>query len=291
MKFGNPIARALVALALAAPATGLIATTPVAMAQDAPAQHQRVVPLEGGQNFRDLGGYETQDGRTVKWGMLYRSGAMDKLTSSDFAELRRRGIVVVSDFRDNRERTKAPVAWPEEGAPRVHSKDYAMDMGPIVGMLTGPDVTGEKAREAFAETYAELPYQFADQYKLMFAELLAGNAPLAFNCSAGKDRTGVAAALLLTALGVPRETVFEDYLLSNQYFKPADLSGQDGPEAAFYRSLPEEVIQALMGVERDYLEASFAGIEARSGSVEGYFEQELGLTPTDIQKLRDLYTE
>ncbi len=267
------------------------APAPVAVAQSAPVEHQRLLPLEGGNNFRDLGGYRAVDGRTVKWGVLFRSGAMNGLTDADFAYLRKLGIATVCDFRDNRERSQAPVHWPVEGMPHVFAKDYSMNIGAMIQTLTAPGLTGEKTAAMMADLYRGLPYDFADQYRTMFAQLLAHRVPLAFNCSAGKDRTGVAAALVLTALGVPRETVFEDFLLSNQYYDPTKGAQGNSAEAKFWLSLPDDVRKALMGVDRRYLEAAFDAIDKRSGGIDGYFKDELGLTPADFVTLRNLYLE
>lgn len=300
------VAGALVALALASSAAYSLPTgaapASAQAAQASPAQatpestadagHQRLLPLEGGQNFRDLGGYRAADGRHVKWGLLFRSGAMNRLTPADFATLRRMGIATVCDFRDNRERASAPARWPEEGAPHVLFTEYeSADNAAIFRALTQPGMDGERTRTMMAGFYRELPYQFAGQYRRMFGELLAGHVPLAFNCSAGKDRTGVAAALLLTALGVDRDTVMEDYLLSNRYFRPERAMSEDAPEMAFFRSLPQDVVTALMGVDARYLDASFAAIEERSGGIRAYYRDELGLSDADIARLRALYLE
>ena len=109
---------------------------------------------------------------------------------------------------------------------------------------------------------------------------------MVFNCSAGQDRTGVAAALILTLVGVPRETVTQDYLLSNTYYKPAAKPGAEDPAVAMFRRLPPDVVQALMGVDARYLDAAFAAIEAREGGWKRYVEQDLGLTSADLALLR-----
>ncbi len=272
------------AFALLVAVTGVADARPAAAARTA---HDRLVPLQGGQNFRDLGGYRTSDGRIVKWGMLYRSGAMNALTPADFATLAQRGLRTVCDLRDTRERSKAPVGWPTGHAPSVFADDY--DMTGAMRELADPALDGVKARAMMQRTYADLPFRFAGQYRRMFAELAAGHAPLAVNCSAGKDRTGVAAALLLTVLGVPRATVMQDYLLSNRYFDPARAAAQDPNTAAFAQRLPADAVKALMGVEPAYLDAAFAAIEARPGGLAAYLRDQLGLDPATVRRLRDLY--
>ena len=123
----------------------------------------------------------------------------------------------------------------------------------------------------------------------MFAELLAGHAPLAFNCSAGKDRTGIAAALLLTALGVPRETVIGDYMLTNQTLDPAKLMAGRAMANSPFAALPPEAVRMLVGVDRSYIEAAFAVVDAHAGGAQGYLRDELGLDAKAIARLRRLY--
>jgi protein-tyrosine phosphatase len=251
---------------------------------------ERLLPLEGGSNFRDLGGYRTLDGRQVAWGRLYRSAVMSSLTPDDFVELGKLGIQTVCDFRSTDERKREPVNWPEGVQPTVLATDYGLDMGAIAAMFSGGAVTAEKTRAAMTEFYRQTPYAFADQYARMMRELIDGRAPLAFNCSAGKDRTGVAAALILTALGVPMETVIEDYLLSNIHYRPKapSPSATPDPAAKLLASLPADALQALMGVERQYLEASFATIAA-NGGMDVYLRDTLKMTADDVEKLRESY--
>lgn len=255
------------------------------------AAHQRVLPLEGGQNFRDLGGYRTRDGRTVRWGLLYRSGSMHWLTEKDFAYLDRLGIRTVCDFRDTNERTAEPVNWPKGQAPAILADDYKLDLGGIGLGAPGQPLTPERARQMIAALYPRMLVQFNGQYRRMFGELLAGRVPLAFNCSAGKDRTGIAAALVLTALGVPRETVIEDYLLTNRYFDPTKIVKKDDQASRQWKRLPPEVLRMLMGADRSYIEAALDVMDRHAGGAQGYLRDELELSATDVAKLRHLYTE
>lgn len=282
-----PVAEAVAPVAVAAPAT----PAPALEAADAPG---RLIPLEGGQNFRELGGYRTADGRHVRTGLIYRSGSMTHLTPADFAALGERNIRTVVDFRDNRERAAEPVVWPESVAPIVLvGEDISSTSDEFVRTLMAPDNDGPRTRAMMAHFYRDIPFRYAPQYRVMFAQLLEQRAPLVFNCSAGKDRTGIAAALLLTALGVSRETVVEDYLLSNRHFNPRRLtaSANDDPQAAFYRNLPPEVLQALMSVDRSYIESAFAAIEARPGGLDAYYRDQLGLDAAAIERLRSLYLQ
>jgi protein-tyrosine phosphatase len=252
---------------------------------------ERVLPLDGGSNFRDLGGYRTTDGAPVAWGRLYRSAVMAGLTPDDFQRLGALGIETVCDFRSTDERQRDPVTWPAGVQPTVLATDYGLDMGAIAALFRSGPVTADKTKAAMEGFYAEMPFTFAEQYARMMRQLVDGKAPLAFNCSAGKDRTGLAAALLLTALGVPYETAVTDYLLSNETYRPRPpVAGGDDPTARMFASMPKDALQALMGVDRRYLDASFKAIEARGG-MDRYLADQLKLSPADLDTLRKRYLD
>ena len=276
------------ALFASAPAAAAAASSPSAPIAAADTAHERQLALQGGRNFRDLGGYATTDGRTVKWGLLFRSGSMHGLTEADYRTLEARKIRVVCDFRDRNEREAEPVSWPEPGSPRVLSDDYELDRSfyPPGDPKTW---TAEQAGAAMAASYPRLLAQFNGQYRRMFAELLAGHAPLAFNCTAGKDRTGIAAALLLTALGVPRATVVEDYLLTNRYLDPKSLAGAPASPANPLAGMSPEAARMLIAADPSFIRSAFDVIDSHKDGAEGYLRDEIGLSRADLVKLRSLY--
>lgn len=255
----------------------------------APVQHSRVIPLQGGRNFRDLGGYRAADGRHVVWGKLFRSGSMHGLTPADYTALEARGIRTVCDFRDSKERAAEPVAWPTAAAPRVLADDYVLDMAGLMPPGKPLGWTAEQTSASMTASYPRMLTQFNSQYRRMFAELLAGHAPLAFNCSAGKDRTGIAAALLLTALGVPRATVIEDYLLTNQTLHLDGAMAASQASGSFLAQLPPAIAHPFMIADRRYIEAALAVVDGHQGGAQGYLRDELGLSPADIAHLRRTY--
>jgi protein-tyrosine phosphatase len=254
---------------------------------------ERVLPLEGGRNFRDLGGYATADGRHVRWGRLYRSGVMAGLTDRDFGYLSGLGIRTICDFRAVEERQSEPTNW-RAGMVDYIAWDGEQKLAGMNGLFAAGLPSADQVRATMTALYGTLPDAFAPQYTVMFQRLTAGAVPLAFNCSAGKDRTGVAAALILTALGVPRDTVLADYALSDKvvdYEKAfatpvsAELAAKNPTMGALAR-LPAEVRAPLLKSDPAYLDAALAAIEARHGSVEAYLKAELGLSDQDIQSLR-----
>jgi protein-tyrosine phosphatase len=193
-----------------------------------PISENRQLPLAGGCNFRDLGGYATKDGRRVKWHSLYRSGAMDRLSDAHFAQLRTLGLRTICDFRSQDERTNAPTSWERLEGVRYWSRDYHHGIGDLNRLLAADTITLAGDRAVMSDIYRRLPLEQEAAYRELFAMLARGELPLLFNCSAGKDRTGLAAALVLTALGVPYDLIVEDYELSNVAFDCRASASQHG---------------------------------------------------------------
>ncbi|WP_176594436.1 tyrosine-protein phosphatase [Sphingobium sp. EM0848] len=249
---------------------------------------ERVLPLEGGRNFRDIGGYRTADGRTVRWGRVYRSGSMARLTAHDFDYLGRLGIRSVYDFRTGRERRDEPNQWVAVAHIGYWTRNYAMSGGDLA-RLFNRKVTEAEARGLMVAAYRTLPYEQAPAYRKMFRQLIAGRLPLAFNCSAGKDRAGLAAALVLTAVGVPRETVFADYALTNRYL-PAALA-RDNASDPILTTLSKSVTDVLLAADQAYIAAAFDEMAKRNGSPEGYLRDVVGLSTADQAQLKKLLLE
>lgn len=259
----------------------------------------RLLPLEGGRNFRDLGGYETADGRTVKWGQVYRSGTMNTLTDADYDYLSDLGIKTICDFREADERKSEPTDWRAGEieyltfAPPADQEDPADN--PMFAALLNPESTPDDVAAAIAAGYHEIAEGEVEGYTAMFDELAAGRVPLAFNCSAGKDRAGTAAALVLTALGVPRETVVADYSLSDDFVDyMAEFMGPEARAAAeagdspyaFLFQLPPEKVAPLMASHPMYIEASLDQLAADHGSVLAFIQNELDVTDEELAAMR-----
>jgi protein-tyrosine phosphatase len=286
-------AGALVALALATQTilpSAAIADQPVIAS---PSAHARLLPLSGGRNFRDLGGYRTADGHTVKWGKLFRSGTMYQLTAGDYAYLNKAGIKTVVDFRSLQERQAEPTKWQGDHPPIILATDYSAQDMPLMGNADMKNWTADQARQIMAQTYPEMLGRLNAQYRRMFQQLLTNGAPLAFHCSAGKDRTGIAAALVLTSLGVPRETIVQDYLLTNQYLNASAIMAKSAstPAAQPWASLPAPVLEAFGKADPSYIDAVLNKLDAHADGARGYLHDEMGLSDADIAKLRALYLD
>lgn len=248
---------------------------------------ERLLQLEGGINFRDMGGYATEDGRRVRWRRLYRSGTMARLTTADYAALAERGIRTVIDLRTATEQRAEPNLWCAEAGITYWSRDHDETFGNLHQMVEQGITTEQDAHRIMLAGYRHLPDQHAPAYAEMFRRIAAGEVPIVINCTAGKDRTGGGAALVLAALRVPRHTIETDFALTES---AVDLRTAFGtartPNAQRYSHLPETVMRALGRAHPEYVGAMLDAIDERHGSIEGYLGH-LGLTSTEIEAIRE----
>ena len=256
----------------------------------------RLLPLEGGRNFRDLGGYRTEDGRSVQWGRVFRSGVMTNLTEQDYRYLASIDVATICDYRSEDERRAEPTRWGAGEVDYVTFPDPESPAGSsFLGVLRNRDATPEQVADSMAEGYIQLARDHAGAFGTMFDRLAAGEIPLAFNCSAGKDRAGISAALLLTALGVPRETVVADYALSEQlvdyveeFRGGADEASAESGAYGFLSKLPLEILTPLMRSDPRYLETALDWMDAEYGSVTNFIREELDVSSAELSAIRDL---
>jgi protein-tyrosine phosphatase len=242
---------------------------------------QRVWPLQGAANFRDLGGYPGQGGRPVRWRRLFRSDHLAGLTEADKSLLAGLGLAKAFDFRGEAER--AAVTYELPGVTQ-----HSLAIEPTVVqrlqdlLSSGQALTPERTAELMTELYRALVNDQAHRFAEFFEQLLQAEGPVVFHCTAGKDRTGFAAALILLALGVPRALVLEDYLLTNRVFRH--------PPAA-QGVLPAEVLAVLWRVQPGFLEAALHAVDTDHGGIERYLSQRLGLSPAARQQLAQRYLD
>ncbi len=247
---------------------------------------RREVKLQGAVNFRDIGGYPTKDGKHVKWGKLYRSADLSHLTTGDLARLQQLSIVYIADFRGPNEVNAAPDAVPVN-AKRVSLPAGSEHTGDSVYMTQLLQTAKDSGLVPFYSDIRSL----ADRYKPLFTELLQVNADSAvlFHCTAGKDRTGIAAALILYALNVNDEEIMEDYLASNYYRKNENERSIKGMMALY--KMDETTARNLMGVQKTYIQATFNAIRTQYGSVDNYLEKAMGLTASLRKQLQQKFLE
>ena len=263
----------------------------------------RLLPLEGGRNFRDLGGYPADGGRTVRWGRVFRSGMMANLTGADYDYLSALGIQVVCDFRSSTERASEPTVWQANPPIEYRTWDSADDDGTggmgLGAILSQPGATPEQVAAAMTDNYPNIAEEHKEKYREVFHRLAAGELPLAFNCSAGKDRAGTAAALILSALGVPREIVVQDYALSERVvdyeaaFSAGDAAREDPDRApnGLLAGRPTELIRPLLRSDPAYIRSTFAYLDETYGGVMGYIRTELEIDDTELAGMRTALLE
>jgi protein-tyrosine phosphatase len=250
---------------------------------------ERVLPLEGAHNFRDLGGYQTSDGRRVRWGRVYRSDDISKLSDEDIGYLSRLGLRLVCDFRSPAERADAPDRLPTPGPETAQLAISDSTVDPTV--LRERILSGDLGELDFAQMLVDGNRSFAsaftEQYREMFERLgEAQGLPALLHCTAGKDRTGFGAALVLLALGVPEQTVYDDYLLTN-----ATTASRTERMLWFIRlrSLGRadvERIRPLFEARREYLSAGLDEVARGNGNVDRYLREALGVDDEQRAQLR-----
>jgi protein-tyrosine phosphatase len=233
-----------------------------------PDHPDRVLPLQGATNFRDLGGYRGHGGRSLRWRRLFRSDHLGGLTAHDKSVLAELGLARALDFRGQAERAAAPY-----DLPGVAQHSLAIEPTVVQGLhsllAAGEPLSVPIVGGLMTDLYRSLVNDQSHRFAELFEHLLQADAPMVFHCTAGKDRTGFAAALVLLALGVPRGVVMQDYLLTNAvYEKPPP--GRHG--------IPAEVMAVLWRVQQGFLDAALHAVEADHGGVERYLHRRLGLS-------------
>jgi protein-tyrosine phosphatase len=242
-------------------------------------------------NLRDFGGQHLGNGRRVRHGNLYRSGSLSALSPADQVMLDQLGIEAVVDLRSIEERLNHPSEWvPATG--KVVQSQIPDTKAMLREIFSGDIHDAEVCHRQFSHFYEQIPELYAAEFSEMLAFLADGNMPLLINCSAGKDRTGVAVALVLTVLGVAPSDIFADYMMTNDRLRdnPAFTQMLSGRIMSSYTALPDAARQVLMSVHLDHLNAAFSRIALDYGSVSGYIETRLSISPRMQQQIRQNLT-
>jgi len=257
-------------------------------------RRDRHLVFSGVKNFRDLGGYHTKEGKSVRWGVLYRSDGLHKPTAADLRKLSQLNLHQIVDFRSAFEKEIQPDRLPEELLARIveipildnSTQAFQGSRDELARKLENID-----AVEFLTNANIEFASRFTAEMKQFIGLLISANGrPVLFHCTAGKDRTGFAAAILLRILGVPHDVVIEDYLLTNRYFYSSYrwrlvlLRVLRGRQFA-------SVVRNFMLAQTDYLAAAFEAIDRDHASFENYVCNGLGLTSADVDHLKSLYLE
>lgn len=239
-------------------------------------------------NLRDLGGVRTADGGTVRCGRVFRSAALTDLAGPTLDAVRALGIRTIVDLRRNTERDAYPTPWKAMGCADYWCRDYDYSDADHWARMRSPGFTAQECRASMISLYVELPYDQSEAYGRLFRAIAEGAGPVLFHCAVGKDRTGVAAALILAAAGVAYAEIVADYVATERF----DLLAS--PHARGWPARSEEKVAAiapLLGADTDYLDAMFEAIEQRSGTIEAYLHDALGLDEGERRALRQQLVE
>ena len=252
--------------------------------------HRKIV-LDGTSNTRELGGYKTEDGRSLKWGVLYRSDKLSELTDADQEYLLQLGIKRVIDFRSSEEKQNEPdqlpstlkyIEMPIEADGAIRPKVEAILKGDLK----------EDVGAILVETNKEFISDFSGVYKGFIESLIENQEPTLFHCTAGKDRAGFAAALVLLAVGVPEKIVIEDYMKTNKYTEETIQDYINKINLYSLGSVDAEILRPLLGVEERFIRAALDEIKQKYGSVENFIRDELKIRDESIIELKNfLLTE
>jgi protein-tyrosine phosphatase len=252
--------------------------------------------LIGAPNVRDLGGLVTADGRTIKPGLVFRASALGRLTDDDVATLGRLGLTDLLDLRHGSEIEHAPPDRLPAGPAVAHIPIYDPAhpvFTYISAVLLGHELDGyaslvvEGTPGAMLEVYrwfvVSPPARSA--FGTAMRRIAAASGPLLYHCSAGKDRTGWLSAILLDALGVDRDTVLADYLLTNEVTAVDVTKIIELLEVR--RGVPVELVRPVLSAAPEYLDAAYQEVEKLYGTMDRYLREGLGLADDELVALRD----
>lgn len=253
------------------------------------------IPLHGTPNFRDLGGYNTRCGRTVKTNKLFRSGTLTYLNENDWQTIASLGINIICDFRREDERLREPTNPPES----LNIQQVEMTVNPgnhsefFKKLLTKNNDTSINLNDFMCKINRDMAIKCSHIFSNFLHQIvkLENDNALLFHCAAGKDRTGFGAALILSCLNVEREIIEQDYLLTRQYFIPdieisnivARYNDSDWDQYDPKKFIP------VLETKIDYIQSAFQAIDEHWGSIENYIEDELKIGQTELEYLRSTF--
>ena len=247
--------------------------------------YERVIHLDGTTNTRDIGGYQTGDLRTIRPGQIIRSENLSRLSASDFQKLEEIGVKTVIDLRTEKEHKKAPTRWQGDHPPRF----YHFPVGDAQNdwfraqrrMMKENRFTEAESTELMIDGYRMIAEEGPPSYqKLMEVVLDQSNWPILIHCNAGKDRAGVAVTLIMEALGVDREIIMDEFLLTNEIGRSAEksvlMSRESKKYKRFGRTPSADAWFPIVGVQAEMLENFYAIVDEQYGSMDAFLT-ELGV--------------
>lgn len=242
-------------------------------------------------NFRTVGNIKNSEGRTLKEGIFYRSGHLHQLKRKSFKELENLGIKEVIDLRNSKEISDKPDQLPNDIIYKKYSafKDEGDQLTKAKKLVLKGKVNGADADKRMIDFYREYVTENPEVIKKIITEILDSDHPVLYHCTAGKDRTGITTALILTILKFDKATIYNDYLLSNNYRSKLVLKRLKLADHLhfLYPQMDLSVLEKLSWVEAAYLDAAFDEINKKYGSTDAYIQQVLGIS----QNMREEYVK
>lgn len=250
---------------------------------------KRHIPIKGSYNIRDIGGYKTKTGGTIKWRKLLRSALLTNIDIGDAEQMEALNICSICDFRTLEEQEESPDSWynleniKTFPLPIGHGRVDKFKEAKAEDFQEGEGHYLYKANQSYVTTHA---HQFKAFFKILLDE---SNYPLLFHCTAGKDRTGFAAYLLLSLLGVDEKTIVEDYLLTNVYLE--DFAEKISKRISRNVGLDQALVKSVFQAKVSFLQGAIDAIKSNYGSVDVFIEKELGIGTIEKQKLINILVE
>ncbi len=241
---------------------------------------ERYIELEGTSNFRDLGGYETSDGQKIRKGILFRSDNLSHLTAGDIEKVKQLGIKTVCDFRSDFEMQEFPSPFTKESSPKLlHIPIKTLGAQDLQELALREGVTSEELASELQLHYVLYVNQHKKRYSKFLNAIAYDDIPLVFHCFAGKDRTGFGSLLFLGLMGVNKDTIIDDYLLTNDLYK--------GPiQGSNWKDSISETLRPLFEARSDYINAAFNEIYNRHKRVEDFVIKELNVDLETIEIIK-----
>ena len=249
----------------------------------------RRLALQGAYNFRDLGGIRTLDGKTIRWGQVFRSDTLTRLTSADYIRLNAIGVGLVCDLRTREERKTDPTEW-QQGSPvfvlaPVSENDRgASQNSTLTDALRSGKMSAEDGKKMFEQFYIRMVFDSAPKFGAVLRAIGTSDRPSMFHCTGGRDRTGITAAMLLHILGVPRERILSDFVLSTRYLNERGAVTTAPPNEA--EAQQARLYAEVILLQPRYIEAVFKAIDERYGSFDRYRREALHLADADVVTLK-----
>lgn len=250
---------------------------------------ERYIDVRGGYNIRDIGGYRTNDGGVVKWRKLFRAGLLTRIDLSQPELMKSLSLRTICDFRTNAEQEASPDRWYE--LEKIQRFSFPIGEGRVdkLDQMKASDLMEGKGHHLYKANQSYVLNE-GPRYRAFFATILEeDNYPILYHCTAGKDRTGFATFLLLSALGVDRDDIIEDYLLTNTYLKT--FVNNFVGEIAKKIGIAEDLVRTIFLAKEEYLEGAITLIQEQYDSIDNYMSQELLLGPQEVRKLKKLLVD